>query len=116
MRYGLVAHVRGVADLGIGIPASLRRNPHFAHVQNDADAIVLATELHITGTGEAHRGIGLDHIMNVVKDWRGDCSIISGSGYLNIRNGIEVEKGNRNATDRISVTVAVVTLTAPAMG
>lgn len=110
-----VAHVLGVADLGIGIPASLRRNPHFSHVQNDADAIALATELHITGTGEAHRGIGLDHVINVVKDWRGDCSIISGSGYLNIRNGIEVEKGNLNSADRISGTVAVVTLTAPDM-
>ena len=110
-----VAHVLGVADLGIGIPASLRRNPHFSHVQNDADAIALATELHITGTGEAHRGIGLDHVINVVKDWRGDCSIISGGGYLNIQNGGDLVKGNLNSTNHISGTVAVVTLTAPAM-
>ena len=112
---GGVSHVLGVADCGMGIPASLRQNPDLAHVQNDDDAIALAMELHITGTNEAHRGLGLYHVMNVVKDWGGDCSVISGRGYLNVKHGIEVIKGSLKPTDRIAGTVAVVTLSVPAM-
>ena len=111
---GGVTHVLGVADCGIGILASLQQNPAFADVQNDADAIALATELHITGTGDQHRGLGLDYVMNVVKDWGGDFCILSGGGYLNVKDGIETTGGNLNSRERISGTVVVVTLRVPA--
>lgn len=111
---GGVTHILGVADCGIGILASLRQNPAFADVQNDADAIALATELHITGTGDQHRGLGLDYVMNVVKDWGGDFCILSGEGYLNVKDGTETTGGNLNSRERISGTVVVVTLRVPA--
>lgn len=111
---GGVTHVLGVADCGIGILASLQQNPAFADVQNDADAIALATELHITGTGDQHRGLGLDYVINVVKDWGGDFCILSGEGYLNVKDGTETTGGNLNSRERISGTVVVVTLRVPA--
>ena len=74
----------------------------------------LSTELHITGTGDQHRGLGLDYVMNVVKDWGGDFCILSGEGYLNVKDGTETTGGNLNSRERISGTVVVVTLRVPA--
>ena len=110
---GEVIYVVGVADCGIGIPASLRRNSAFADVQWDGDAIALATELHITGTGDAQRGLGLDHVVQVVKRFGGNFTIISGGGYWYLEEGIRVEKGLLNPTDRLSGTVAAVTISTP---
>jgi signal transduction histidine kinase len=112
---GEIVYAIGVADCGIGIPASLRENPDFEDILNDADAIARATELNVTGTGEAERGLGLDHIMNVVQRFGGNCVIISGGGYLNVTNGLEIVKGNLNSADRIPGTVVVVTLSVPAL-
>ena len=99
----------GVADCGIGIPASLRQNPDFAHIMDDAEAIAHATELNVTGTGEPTRGLGLDHVMQVVKNLRGNFVLISGTGCLNIVNGLTVNNENVSLTDRLPGTVAVVT-------
>lgn len=107
---GRALHLLGVADCGIGIRATLIRNPDFAHVANDADAIALATELHVTGTGDSSRGLGLDHVMNVVRIWRCNCIIISGSGYLNIMNGVVSTHGNLNGGENVNGTVVVITL------
>ncbi len=81
---------------------------------NDADAIALATELHVTGTGEAHRGIGLDHVMGVVKNLGGNLTIISAGGSLEVKTGGGIIKGNLAESDRIAGTVAVVTISVPA--
>lgn len=107
---GLILHLLGVADFGIGIRATLIRNPDFAYIDNDADAIVMAAELHVTGTGDSNRGLGLDHVMNVVRTWQCNFVIISGSGYLNILNGEVSMQGNLNADASVSGTVAVMTL------
>ena len=109
-----VEHTVGIADCGIGIPASLRRNPDFADVLNDADAIALATELHITGTGEAHRGIGLDHVMGVVKSFGGNLTIVSAGGSFEIATGTEIVKRNLHDQERLAGTVVVVTISVPA--
>ncbi|MXZ91246.1 MAG: hypothetical protein F4Z05_07190 [Chloroflexi bacterium] len=111
---GSVEHTVGIADCGIGIPASLRRNSAFADVLNDPDAIALATDLHVTGTGEAHRGIGLDHVMNVVKSLSGSLTIISAGGSLNVEPGGAIMKGNLEGSERLAGTVAVVTISVPA--
>ncbi len=111
---GGVEHTVGIADCGIGIPASLRRNPAFADVLNDADAIALATELHVTGTGEAHRGIGLDHVMGVVKSLGGNLTIVSAGGSLEVETGGGIIKGSLEGSDRVAGTVAVVTISVPA--
>ena len=108
-----IEHTVGIADCGIGIPASLRRNATFADMLNDADTIALATELHVTGTSEAHRGIGLDHVMGVVKSWGGNFTIISAGGSLEVESGARTIKRRLEGLDRLGGTVAVVTLSVP---
>lgn len=110
---GGVEHTVGIADCGIGIPVSLRRNATFADVLDDADAIALATELHVTGTSEAHRGIGLDHVMGVVKSWGGNFTVISAGGSLEVESGARTIKRRLEGLDRLDDTVAVVTLSVP---
>lgn len=110
---GETVYAIGVADCGIGIPASLRQNPDFSGVQSDSDAIALATGLHITGTGDSQRGLGLDHVVETVKIYRGDFTIISGQAYWNLKKGTEIESGLLSSTDRLSGTVAVVALSVP---
>ncbi len=110
---GSVQHTVGIADCGIGIPASLRHNPVFADVLNDADAIALATELHVTGTGEAHRGIGLDHVVSVVKSLGGNLTIVSAGGSLEVNAGGEMIKSSPAGSDQLAGTVAVVTMSVP---
>ena len=111
---GGVEHTVGIADCGIGIPASLRRNPALDNVLNDADAIALATELHVTGTGEAHRGIGLDHVMGVVKSLSGNLTIVSAGGSLEVTTGGGTIKHSLEGSERLAGTVAVVTISVPA--
>lgn len=111
---GGLEHTVGIADCGIGIPASLRRNPAFSNVLNDADAIALATELHVTGTGEAHRGIGLDHVMGVVKSLGGDLTIVSAGGSLEVTASGGIVKRSLEGLERLAGTVAVVTISVPA--
>ena len=109
-----VEHTVGIADCGIGIPASLRQNPAFANALNDADAIALATELHVTGTGEAHRGIGLDHVMGVVKSLDGDLTIVSAGGSLEVTaSGVTINR-SLEGSEQLAGTVAVVTVSVPA--
>ena len=107
---GEVAHTIGVADCGIGIPASLRRNPDFAHIIADVDAIELATELHITGTGDAHRGIGLDHVKEAVRISGGNWIVVSGRGFLDSAADQKVPKGTLAGGDQLHGTIVVVTL------
>ena len=107
-----ILYAVGVADNGIGIPTSLRQNPDLTHILSDAEAIAHATELHVTSTGEPQRGLGLDHIMQVVKRFRGNFVLISGVGYVNIVNGLMINRENVSSTDCLLGTVAVVTLSA----
>ena len=111
---GGIEHTVGIADCGIGIPASLRRNPAYADVLNDADAIALATELHVTGTGETHRGIGLDHVLSVVKSLNGNLTVNSAGGSLEVVTDAGIIKGSLEGSDRVAGTVAVVTISVPA--
>ena len=110
---GGVIYAVGVADRGIGIPASLRQNPAYAFVESDADVVALATELQVTGTGDPNRGLGLDHVVQVVKIFGGNFVIISGGGYWNLEKGVNIEKGRLNSTDRLSGTVVAVTVSVP---
>ena len=109
-----VEHTVGIADCGIGIPESLRENPDFADVLNDADAIARATELHVTGTGEPYRGIGLDHVVNVVKRFGGNLTIVSAGGSLEMESEAAMVKCDLHGPERLAGTVAVVTLSIPA--
>ena len=110
---GMIVHTLGVADCGIGIPTSLRRNPVHADVLDDTAAIALATKLHVTGTGEAHRGLGLDHVFETVKLFRGHCIIVSGTGQVEIVNGDGHTGTSTRLTDHLSGTVVSVTMAGP---
>lgn len=111
---GGVVHTVGIADCGIGIPDSLRRNPAFADLVNDAYAIARATELHVTGTGDAHRGIGLDHVTGVVRSLGGSLTIISAGGSLEVKTDGEMIKSSLIGSERLAGTVAVVSISIPA--
>jgi len=110
---GEVIYAIGVADCGMGIPVALRQNPEFADVKSDADAVALATELHVTGTGDSRRGLGLDHVANTVRRFNGNFIIVSGWAYWSLKKGIEIENGTLSLTDRLPGTVATVTLSVP---
>ena len=110
---GEFVYAVGIADCGMGIRASLRQNPNFADVRSDAHAISLATELHVTGTSDTRRGLGLDHVVNVAKSFAGNIAIVSGCGYWNLEKGIEIETGALGSTNRLFGTVVTVTLSVP---
>ncbi len=71
----------GVADAGVGILSSLRKNIEFAHLRNDESAISSATELGVSGTTE-RRGVGLHFVAERVSAYRGELLIVSGSGLF----------------------------------
>ena len=79
-----------VADGGIGVYASLRRNEALRRrISYDWDALELAVRERVSGTGDPHRGIGL---YGVSEDIRGPgCSLLlhSGAGSLEITEELE---------------------------
>ena len=112
-RYQLV-FVVGVADAGIGIPSSLRRNPEYEFISDDQDAILRATESEVTGTMEP-RGIGLYHVTERVKAFRGEMAMISGAGFLMVKGGEDLVLGNLAdlGITPYGGTIALVTLPVP---
>lgn len=64
----------------------MRHNPEYQHINDEYDAISRAIELDVTGTLE-HRGAGLHHVTERVQESLGELVIISGDGFLMIRNG-----------------------------
>ena len=81
-----IVFIVGVVDAGIGIPKSLRRNPEYEPISYDEDAISRAMEIDVTGTMEP-RGVGLYHVTERVRAYRGELAIISGGGYLMVEEG-----------------------------
>ena len=109
-----IVYVVGVADAGIGIPVSLRGNPEYAHIENDEDAISHATEQDVTGTTQS-RGAGLHHVMERVRAYLGELTIISGGGFLMVRDGGEPTLSSLDALDLppYDGTIALVSLPIP---
>ena len=81
-----IVFIVGIADAGIGIPTSLRRNPEYESISDDEDAILRATEIDVTGTMES-RGVGLYHVTEIVRAYRGELAIVSGAGFLTVKGG-----------------------------
>jgi len=81
-----------VADGGIGILASLHRNPVLRNrVFYDWDALSLAIRERISGTGDPHRGIGLYGVSEDVRAPGRALLIHSGLGSLEIREDLETD-------------------------
>ena len=77
-----------VADGGIGIRESLTKNPAYKYtVHYDWTAIEYATQELVSGTGDAHRGIGLYEISNAMRHPGRELFIHSGIGLLHIETG-----------------------------
>ena len=77
--------VCAVADGGIGIRESLTKNPTYKDtVHYDWTAIEYATQELVSGTGDAHRGIGLYEISNGMRYPGRELYIHSGIGLLHI--------------------------------
>lgn len=109
-----ILYIVGIADAGIGIPASLRGNPEYAYIENDADAISRATEQDVTGTTQL-RGAGLHHVTERVRAYRGELTIISGAGFLMVKDGGEPILSSLDALDLppYDGTIALVSLPIP---
>ena len=114
---GDLVFVVGVADAGIGIPSSLRKNPEYELISDDQDAILRATESEVTGTMEP-RGIGLYHVTERVKAFRGEMTIISGAGFLMVKGGDDLVLGNLADLGKTPYkgTIALVSLPIPHNG
>lgn len=84
--------VCGVADGGIGIRASLARNPELApRVPYDWAAIELAVRERVTGTGLKTRGIGLYGVSEDMRKPHRQLIIHSGIGSLMIGEDLQTE-------------------------
>jgi len=70
-----------IADLGVGIPSSLRRSKEYPTLGNDYDAIKKATEKGVS-CRSGRDGLGLSHIKNFIKANEGQMCIISGHGKV----------------------------------
>ena len=110
-----IVYVIGVADAGIGIPVSLQRNPKYAHISTDEQAILRATEMDVTGTLEP-RGAGLCHVMETVRAYLGELVIISGSGFLVVEGGQEPTLANLKELNLPSFDGTFVLATLPIPG
>jgi hypothetical protein len=76
-----------IVDLGVGFRRSLIKNPAYAHIQDDAEAIDTALKPRVTSTPERNAGIGL-FITSLVLHFNG--------GELLVRSGLgAVRRGAR---------------------
>ena len=109
-----IVFIVGIADAGIGIPTSLRRNPEYESISDDEDAILRATEMDVTGTMES-RGVGLYHVTEVVRAYRCELAIVSGTGFLMVKEGEALSLGNLEELGHSPYdgTIAIVSLPIP---
>ena len=80
--------VCAVADGGIGIRASLQKNPDYAGLAlTDASAIDYAIIENVSGTQDNLRGLGLPHIVNDILSTGREININSGVGFFHADGG-----------------------------
>lgn len=70
-----------IADLGIGILASLKSSNNYRDLTDDYEAIALATEEGVSCRSE-RTGLGLNHIKKFIEVNKGQMCIISGKGKV----------------------------------
>jgi hypothetical protein len=83
-----------IADGGVGVRKTLSRNPKYAgHTTTDNDALRLALEMGVSGTGEIGRGGGLALVAQIAARSGGSLSLRSGTGRVTV---YEDRKNSRN--------------------
>ncbi len=80
-----------IVDSGSGIRATLMQNPNLPRVQTDAQAISLATQELVSGTGNPTRGIGLWMTVTEMRKPGRKLWLHSGSGLLTMYGEAEPE-------------------------
>jgi len=92
-RYGQKRCVLVIGDLGIGVPAHIRRA--HPHLKKDDDAIREATKEGMTGTGSPQRGVGYQYVIDALKDSevrKGDLRLWSGNGRFRLNAAAGTQK------------------------
>lgn len=74
--------VFSIADGGIGIPNSLRKNPNYAELTSDTDAVREAMNYGASSLTEAGRGSGLHDVIKATVELNGEATILSGDARL----------------------------------
>jgi signal transduction histidine kinase len=82
-----------IADGGVGVRETLSRNPKYAGYTTDNDALRLALEMGVSGTGEIGRGGGLALVAQIAARSGGSLSLRSGTGRVTV---YEDRKNSRN--------------------
>ena len=80
-----------IVDSGAGIRATLIQNPALPRVETDAQAIRLATQELVSGTGDLTRGIGLWMTVTEMRKPGRKLLIHSGTGLLTLYGDQEPE-------------------------
>lgn len=82
-----------VLDLGQSIHGHLTKNPKYAGIRGDAEAIIRATEDAVTGTvgflnrrGEPNSGAGLYELRKYCESGGGELTILSGDSWVTFGN------------------------------
>ena len=98
-----------VADCGIGIQESLRKNQKYTDIPSDEDAIELAIREGVTSLDDRYRGYGLAHVTYDVRVGDGrQIAIRSGYGTMILQGNGEIEK--RRNSPRYSGTILNVSI------
>jgi anti-sigma regulatory factor (Ser/Thr protein kinase) len=74
-----------VADDGVGLAATLRRNPHHPPLASDHEAIQLAVQCGTSAYPDPMRGTGLYHLLELVAKQAGAVEIRSGTASVQYR-------------------------------
>jgi anti-sigma regulatory factor (Ser/Thr protein kinase) len=76
-----------VADPGVGIPEHLRRNPEYAGLEDDAEAIAEALRPGVSGTRD-RRGYGFFDVLREMSEvGSGDLFVVSGGAAMSVPFG-----------------------------
>ena len=98
-----------VPDCGIGIRASLHKNPQYYAIDSDIKAIVSALKEGVSGIQDVHRGYGLYHVTDDVRENASrEMGIRSGTGALTLRgDGEIIEQDDKPGVDGTIVSVTI---------
>ena len=94
-----------ILDSGIGIPDSIRTNQRYNDIQNDVEAVELASNYGVSSKSE-DRGIGLYILRDVVEKNEGSLSILSGNALVEFTSEVK----GKSLTVPFSGTVIKLTL------
>ncbi len=99
-RYAQTRAVLAVGDLGVGVPEHIRRA--LPHLTDDGEALAEATKEGVTATGNPHRGIGYQYVIDGIIESgipRGELRVWAGRGQFRV----DVRRGRETAREAWTV-------------